>query len=206
MSPITAISGPHGSGKTTLVGDAMARLGVAEIERAAYPRVDSDSPFERVLRFAERYAAEFDRVAALDVRAPALVQRCNIDQFVYGDAFHACGWMSDDEHAVLRERIGPLVDMTLASYAVVLLLPPLETLRTMLSRRIERIGAKWRENDMAYLDAVHAAFAAFADGRANHPNLHVLSATDRSERIEALRRVLALRSGAAPAAEPGANA
>ncbi|MDP2925292.1 MAG: deoxynucleoside kinase [Nanoarchaeota archaeon] len=167
MNNLFFLSGPHGSGKTTL-SDLLREIpGVLtpDIEMRT-PKFYSDVPQDEIdffhrqeLKHAERAIEnyEYSEIARKNPDKIIIGNRCIYDVLVYDEAYSQRGWITEEQKEILKKNSEHLFGSLREPYAIILN-TGIEACIRHLENRWKTKNKKFMESDMDYLSAVCSAF------------------------------------------------
>ena len=158
-------SGPHGSGKSTLI-DILLK----EIPNAISPELKTKTskfqtePKERQImktcqRSIENY--EYLEIAIRNPEKIILGNRCIYDVIAYNETYHSRKWIPKDELAKNNRFAKECFIEELNKPYAIILNPDLEIVKLHLEKRWKEKEKKWNENDMDYLKAACESYGMF---------------------------------------------
>lgn len=158
---VVFVSGVHGSGKSTLLRALLGqRADFVLGDEVALPALSSF--FERQAGRHCRYFLHACSYTALSLAHPEQTifgDRCCYDGLAYTRAYRTLGWVDDAYVARVRDLHAALFTSDHLPERVLFVNPPLAFVEKNLQKRWQETGSKkWREEDMSYLAAAHAAF------------------------------------------------
>lgn len=189
LDRVVYLSGPHGSGKSTLIADIKdSAANVTVVEQIAHLESLTDMIERSVWRIA-LHAIEHRQNLHYAEDHPdiyVLGDRCYLDDEVYWTAFEHLGWLTRSQRrSILQlQRVTYRLTSTPLPKRVIVMCPPLDWNRDRVLQRHdagERI--KWNENDFTYLAYVNAAFHKTAPNN----NRLILRETDREKRAQLVK-------------------
>lgn len=187
MDNLVYISGPHGSGKSTL----KQLLEKQAPDILSYNRLEHmiklDDPFERQLLRITKYRLDFERQKNMANSNPdklILCDRCIHDGIVYTLSFMEIGWLSVEHTAlIIVQVLNAMFGAKDMPRNVILLQPTTEVTQQWIRKRQEVEGGKWRENDFSYLDIISECYKLYFKS-IKVENLLIVTETDQQKRLE----------------------
>ncbi len=195
MKQLVCVSGPHGGGKTTLIG----RLLESPMFKDPRNEIDLLNQFDSFSLLADwerslvrLYHRIFKSSLTVDLEPDkcVLVSRGPLDSEAYITAYHRLGWISRSEHQLLRS----VLDAIPTPVPAILLAPKGEVIRARLDGRtaqnVRRRRDQYfaREDQPEFIDALRDAFMELVD-RPNVLLLHDNSDADMQKVLEWVRTV-----------------
>lgn len=166
------ISGPHGSGKSTLIKRILRHLpcSVSPSLSTEVPQFywgeghgEIDYFHRQVLKIAQRAIENYEywEFARRSPDKLVIGDRCKYDDLAYRMANVSLGWINKGDLPVI-DRISILYNKELQNPRAIVLNPPIEVIQRHLGERWKR-GEKWKfqEDNLDYLRAVCNAFSDF---------------------------------------------
>jgi len=156
---IIPVSGPHGSGKTTLMqklAEDSEEIIVYPEDQLNFPRIEDDY-YKRVeSKLLRYYFEELDQRKYHQPSKVLLVSRCPYDSIAYSKAYQELGWISSGQ----LDKIRSIVDLIFSNLPekVIVVNPSLEMLQRQLEIRWKNGKRKFKEEDFSYLAAVSNEF------------------------------------------------
>ena len=171
------LSGPHGSGKTTLskiLEENIKELVVPELLTYTpkfYTGLDEENIdfFNRqILKHSQRAIEgyEYQEHAKNNPHNIILGNRCKYDVFCYDEAYFKRGWINELENVKLNVLAGVVYNQ-LDNPITIILNPGFETCKRHLEKRWETKKKKFLEDDMDYLRCVCDSYESYK----NHENI-----------------------------------
>ncbi len=177
LKNLVFVSGPHGSGKSTLITNL-----VEGIPNAISPALRTRSPqfywggdeevlemnfFHRqALKYAQRAFENYEYLAVAKREPDKLVigDRCIYDAHAYREAGIKLGWLTEEQDLKIERDLKILNPLELLEPHCIILNPGFEVCRKHLERRWKETGwVKFMETDLKYLRTVCESFEAFKD-------------------------------------------
>ncbi|MFH1916940.1 MAG: deoxynucleoside kinase [Nanoarchaeota archaeon] len=169
------LSGPHGSGKTTLLNRILAEIPdtISPELKTTTSKFDVDPKDRRILKICQRILENFEylQIAERNPEKIVLGNRCIYDNDAYTLAYHARGWITQEELERYERMTYDLYLPQLQEPLAIVLNPPFPVVKAHLEKRWQEKGKKWRENDLEYLAAACDAYTPFKD----KPNVHYIN-------------------------------
>lgn len=162
------LSGPHGSGKTTLEREL-----VAYNPRTMAPELYSRNvkfntePFYReILKMGGRAIENYEYLETAKNNPDKLIiaNRCVYDDSAYHLAYLKKGWLSLEEYDFFEGLMSYYFREENSSPYAIVLNPPFEVVERHLKKRWETKDKKWREDDMEYARLACEAYRQY-EGR-----------------------------------------
>ncbi len=177
MNNLIFVSGPHGSGKSTLIKKL-----VDSIPNAISPKLKTRTPqfywggdedvletntFHRqALKYAQRAFESYEYLVAAKKQKDKLIigDRSVYDAIAYRAAGIELGWLTEEQDKEIEEKLKILnLEEVLTPYCIVLN-PGFETCKKHLEKRWKETSwIKYNEKDMEYLECVCRSFEMFRD-------------------------------------------
>lgn len=187
---VVFLSGCHGTGKSTLKEKLLEQIPYL-IRYDKCEMTSFEDIFERQIRRIAKYRIDHERIAKLALDNPdkiILTDRCVFDAIVYIDAFSTLEWLGNSDTNTCKHMINALFpDAVYYPKNIILIHPPLDTIRGFLSKRQSEEGTKWNEKNEEYLDMVYHCFDYRFNNRniyTDHINFLKLEAIDLDERVK----------------------
>jgi hypothetical protein len=170
MKNLFFLSGPHGSGKTSLAERLsldFSEIIVPELSTrirkfySGIPEEEIDFFHRQALKSCQRAIEnhEYLLIAKENPEKLFLANRCIYDVLVYTKAFKDIGWVSEEERKKIDE-LGFLYGFLIEPRAIILN-PGSEVCKRHLEKRWESGKKKFKEADMKYLDSVCKGFEVY---------------------------------------------
>lgn len=173
MNKVIYISGPHGSGKTTLIKNLISKYSFVEKNSfeidflQEYPSMPTMNMFERcLLRLYHRfYVGELNLKKAHSTDRVILIDRGIYDSLSYSNVEFALGEMDENHHDLLIEIAKECLDI-LDPYTIVLN-PQVDIINDRLKKRKlegtrpERESLCAREDTLDYITKLHSEFEKY---------------------------------------------
>ncbi|MFA5855835.1 MAG: deoxynucleoside kinase [Candidatus Pacearchaeota archaeon] len=173
MNNLIFLSGPHGSGKTTLA-DLIQRENpevivpelVMRIRKfySEVPENEIDDFHRQTLKNCQRAIEnhEYLCIARENPNKIILANRCIYDVETYSKAFEKLGWVNETQRKILVENSRYLYG-SLQSPNAILLNPGVDTCKMHLENRWKTKKKKFKETDIKYLSAVCNEFESYRE-------------------------------------------
>jgi len=174
MNNLIFVSGPHGSGKTTLINNIVER-----IPHAISPELKTKTPelywgddkkimrmnyhHRQALKYAKRAfeGYEYFMTAKKNPNNLIIGDRCIYDCHVYNAVEVSLGWLPKSD---VEEQLQLLHLDELLEPKCIVLNPGFDVCKTQLEKRNKETGwIKYKGEDMGYLRAICDAFKEFKD-------------------------------------------
>jgi len=160
-------SGPHGSGKSTLIekirDSSPEVFSLYPEDNLSFPKI-TESYFERLKSKLLRYYFESLDQQKFEKEFPQkilLCSRCVYDSVAYSKAYLQLRWIDEKQYLQL-EKITATVFDNFPKRAIIVN-PSLETLQKQLQQRWKSEEKKWNEENFAYLKAAQQEFSLLAE-------------------------------------------
>jgi thymidylate kinase len=159
------LSGPHGSGKTTLVKKLLEAIPDAifpDLETKCI-KFDTDPRQRLALKIAERSLENYEYLTIARKNPEKLVfgNRCIYDHYAYSRAYYDRGWILEFEMRRYNECADLCFPKELGSPYAIVLNPRYEIVKLHLEARWKHNIRKWNEKDPDYLRATCYAYKTF---------------------------------------------
>ena len=175
LKNLVFVSGPHGSGKSTLISKL-----IEKIPYAISPQLRTKTPqfywggdeditkmdfFHRqALKYAQRAIENYEYLMIARREQDKLVigDRCIHDAHVYGEAGTTLGWLTKEQSSKIEENLRILNQPDLLDPYCIILNPGFEVCKEHLKKRWKETGwIKFMETDLRYLEVVCESFKGF---------------------------------------------
>lgn len=193
---VVFLSGCHGTGKSTLKEKLLEQIPYL-IRYDKCEMTSFEDIFERQIRRITKYRIDHERIAKLALDNPnkiILTDRCIFDAIVYIDTFNRLGWLGDNDTITCNHMIYTLFPgVDYYPKNIILIHPPLDTIKEFLSKRQSEEGTKWNEKDEDYLKMVYHYYDYRFNNRnmyTDHINFLKLEAIDLNERVKKCKHYL----------------
>jgi len=181
------LSGPHGSGKTTL-GKRLAEHNPLVFLPELYSRnvkFDTDPEPRMFLKLCGRAIENFEymKIASENPHRLIIGNRCIYDALSYNKVYLEKGWISRE----LFDKINNYSNdfFVEKNPSAIIVNPGFDVIKNHLLKRWSEAGKKWREDDLEYL---HLACKTYACLRENKDILYVEQEIDHND-MGALERI-----------------
>ena len=160
------LSGPHGSGKTTL-GEELAksnpRIMIPELYSRNVKFNISDEIYRQVLKVCSRAIENFEylKIARENPDKIVLGNRCVYDIIAYDWAYFSRGWIPIEVYERYDQYASDFFSGENSSPYAIVLNPDFAAIKRHLEKRWRDKGKKWREEDMDYAKFAHEAYRRF---------------------------------------------
>jgi deoxyadenosine/deoxycytidine kinase len=165
------LSGPHGSGKTTLEKELEKEnplIFVPEL-KTRNPKFHTDPEYRLILKIGSRAIENYEylETARANPEKIILANRCVYDVQAYSEVYMERGWSNKNKEQIHNRIIDEFFPgENKAPYAIVLN-PPFAVVQRHLEERWKKKGKKWMEDDLRYTELACETFKQFR----NHPNI-----------------------------------
>src|SRR3989344_4030522 len=182
---IVYFSGPHGSGKSTLINTLMDLQPDRFVRRIKLETPKETDTYERTkIKLVRYYFQTFreNEIAQQNPNKIVLCDRSVIDFHGYVAGFIKIGWITEAQYQGLLQAYELFFPPERRPKNIVFIDPPLDFMIANIKRRWETEPKKWREDEFYYLAAVRIAFQEFI--KSYDGNVLDLQAVDLDERVK----------------------
>lgn len=180
LKNLVFVSGPHASGKSTLISKLIERIphAISPQLRTKTPQfywggdenvVDIDFFHRQALKYAQRAIENYEYLIAARREQDGLVigDRCIYDVHAYREVGITLGWLTREQASKLEENLRILNKPELLEPYCIILNPGFEVCKEHLKKRWRDTDwIKFMETDLKYLEVVCESFKGF-EGREN---------------------------------------
>ena len=188
MKRVIAVSGVHGSGKSSFLADLRRFNSFEVFERTPYYNLD-DVFARMVVRLAAHIADARAQRRAVEVGGVGilLADRCALDALAYVDAFRKLDLATAAEHTAFQAAVEALFTSDLLPEGVLFLRPDISWVEQRIAERTSAKGAKWNEDVQDFLSVAYECFDSLffeLEQGSGSPAVLRISATERRDRCD----------------------
>nr|ASK43492.1 hypothetical protein [Agrobacterium radiobacter]ASK46428.1 hypothetical protein [Agrobacterium fabrum]QEG98043.1 hypothetical protein AgrTiT37_00080 [Agrobacterium tumefaciens]BAA87682.1 tiorf57 [Agrobacterium tumefaciens] len=155
------ISGPHGTGKTTLHRQLIGQTDMLNLRRG-FREILANEPYVRVFLSASLHCNDLLAHRLLCSERSGLGDRCIIDSIAYLQAFRTLDWISSTAYETLKSTIFGAMSLVRWPRHVIVLNP---TVAVAVSNVRERGLAKgWRQDSLELSEALFESYDFISTG------------------------------------------
>jgi len=162
------LSGPHGSGKTTLgreLEKVNPRIMIPELYSRNVKFNISDERYRQALKIASRAIENFEyfNIAKKNPSQIVLGNRCVYDVLAYNWIYYMKKWVSSEVYARYDSYAADSFGGENANPPAIVVNPDFDVIKKHLEERWKSKGKKWREDDLEYAKLAHEAYKILID-------------------------------------------
>lgn len=185
MNNLVFLSGPHGSGKTTL-GNQITRVDASVMAPELYSRnikFNTEPESRLLLKICGRSIENFEyyELARQNPNKIILGNRCIYDQQVYNRVYQRKGWISQEALELANVLSRNFYMPELRNPRAIILNPGFDICKKHLEKRWNEKGKKWREEDEEYLNLACGEYSKLKDDKKIFYINHEIDLNDLSE-------------------------
>jgi len=199
MQPnLVFLSGPHGSGKTTL-GRELANLSRDILIPELYsrnPKFNLDNPsYRQYLKLCSRAIENFEYldIARKNPEKIILANRGIYDVLAYHEIYFKRGWIRQEEFELLNCFSLETFKGELRNPYAIVVNPGFDVVMQHLQKRWQEKGKKWREDDLEYAKLACLSFEQFRENSNIFYIDHEINLETKVEVFEAFEWLRSLR-------------
>jgi hypothetical protein len=162
LNNLIYLSGPHGSGKTTL-GKEIAKENPGVLIPELYSRnikFDTEPDYRQILKICGRAIENFEylKIAKENPDKIIIGNRCIYDIFAYNQTYHRKDWIEEDTYQRYDIHAKDFFKSENQEPLAIVVNPGYEVVKKHLEKRWKEKGKKWREEDLEYARLVCREF------------------------------------------------